>query len=71
MGRWVTHGDDDSVVPSRNSDRFAKLTRESQSQTTLRYDLVPGEDHGFDIDMGKWADIYPEVMEFVKEGWLH
>ena len=65
------HGDDDSVIPVRNSDRFAQLIKEGQPQTTLRYDMVPGEDHAFDMDASTWASIYEDARDFVRKGWLH
>ncbi len=65
------HGDDDSVVPLRNSDRFAEIVNESQPQTTLRYDVVPGQDHAFDLIAETWQDFRQEALGFVKDGWLN
>ena len=65
------HGDDDTAVPSRTSDKLAEVVRETQPQTTLRYDLVPGQDHAFDLDESTWASFYTEAMDFVKVGWLN
>ncbi|VUC20524.1 unnamed protein product [Clonostachys rosea] len=67
---WLMHGDDDTVVHIRTSHLFSKVLQETQPQTTLRYDVVPGRDHAFDVDMETWEDIYPSAMDFLRSGWL-
>lgn len=62
------HGDNDSVVPIHNSDRPVQKVK--QSQIDLRDDIVPGQDHAFDIIESTWASFRNEALEFLKEGWL-
>lgn len=67
---WVTHGDDDSTVPSRCSDRLQALVGDKLPGTKLRYDVVPGADHGFDFDLKRWEYFADEALGFIKKGWL-
>lgn len=64
------HGDDDSTVPVRGSDKFVKLVGDKLPQTSVRYDVVPGEDHGFDFDEKRWESFEAEALSFVSEPWL-
>lgn len=67
---WIMHGSDDSTVRQAGSDAFVSLARESLPGTEVRYDVVPGEDHGFDFDEARWASVRPAVLDFVRQGWL-
>ena len=64
------HGTDDSTVRVNGSDTFVELVRRILPKTEVKYDAVPGEDHGFDFDEARWAEIQPDVLNFINEGWL-
>ncbi|KAF4996139.1 hypothetical protein FDECE_12563 [Fusarium decemcellulare] len=67
---WLMHGDDDSTVPIRGSDKFVNLVREKLPQTEVRYDVVPGQDHAFDFDEKTWESFADDALEFVTQAWL-
>ncbi|KAK7424583.1 hypothetical protein QQZ08_008593 [Neonectria magnoliae] len=67
---WLMHGDDDSTVPIRGSHEFAKILEEKLPETTLRFDICPGKDHGFDYDEKSWKPLAPAALGFVRDGWL-
>lgn len=64
------HGDDDSTVHIRASDKFVKLVKERLPETSVRYDVVPGEDHGFDFDEKRWESFEAEALDFATKSWL-
>ncbi|KAM0433450.1 hypothetical protein ACHAPT_004330 [Fusarium lateritium] len=66
---WLMHGDDDATVPIRGSHKFIQLVKEKLPQTTLRFDVVPGQDHGFDFDVKTWESFAPDALDFVTKGW--
>lgn len=68
--RWLMHGDNDSAVPIRGSHDFIEVVQKTLPGTKLRFDIRPGQDHGFDFDESSWASITQEAMEFLKDGWL-
>lgn len=49
---------------------FAELVRQKLPQTILRYDIIPGQDHGFDFDEKSWETVRPDAMDFVAKAWL-
>ncbi|KAF4437913.1 hypothetical protein F53441_12919 [Fusarium austroafricanum] len=67
---WIMHGDDDSTVPIRGSQNFVDLVAKNSPETTVRFDVVPGEDHGFDFDMKRWESFADEAIGFVRDAWL-
>ena len=65
------HGDEDSTVPVRGSQKFVDLVAKKLPGTTaVRYDVVPGEDHGFEFDEKRWESFADEALGFVKDAWL-
>ncbi|KAJ4007325.1 hypothetical protein NW766_010009 [Fusarium irregulare] len=67
---WIMHGDEDSTVHIRASDKFVKLVSEKSPETKVRYDVVPGEDHGFDFDEKRWESFEAEALDFAAKAWL-
>ncbi|KAM0555890.1 hypothetical protein ACHAPJ_006292 [Fusarium lateritium] len=67
---WIMHGDEDSTVPVRGSQKFVDLVAKKLPETTVRYDVVPGEDHGFEFDEKRWDSFADEALGFVKDAWL-
>ncbi|RFN51443.1 hypothetical protein FIE12Z_4280 [Fusarium flagelliforme] len=67
---WIMHGDDDSTVHIRASDKFVKLVGEKLPETSVRYDVVPGEDHAFDFDEKRWESFEAEALDFATKAWL-
>ncbi|KAJ4221453.1 hypothetical protein NW759_006700 [Fusarium solani] len=67
---WLMHGDDDATVPIRGSYKFVNLVREKLPQTTLRFDVCPGQDHAFDFDESTWESFASEALDFVTKSWL-
>ncbi|KPM39379.1 hypothetical protein AK830_g7210 [Neonectria ditissima] len=67
---WLMHGDDDSTVPIRGSHEFVRILQEKLPETTLRFDICPGQDHAFDYDEKKWEPLAPAALSFVRDGWL-
>jgi len=64
------HGDNDSTVHIRASDKFVNLLGERLPSTNVRYDVVPGEDHGFDFDEKRWESFEEEALDFATKAWL-
>ncbi|KAF5675811.1 alpha beta hydrolase fold-3 [Fusarium heterosporum] len=67
---WIMHGSDDSTVPIRASHKFVELISQKLPEVTVRFDVVPGQDHGFDFDEKRWASFEDEALGFVTEPWL-
>ncbi|KAM0715660.1 hypothetical protein Q7P37_009158 [Cladosporium fusiforme] len=67
---WIGHGDDDSVVYLRQSERLVGLIGEMLPGTRVRFDIAKGCDHAFDVDPSQWQSIAEPAMEFVAGGWL-
>ncbi|KAI9705224.1 MAG: hypothetical protein M1820_005371 [Bogoriella megaspora] len=67
---WLMHGDDDATVPIRGSDKFVDLVTQKLPGTTIRYDVVKGQDHAFDVDDSTWASFADSALEFVAAAWL-
>ena len=70
ISRWILHGDDDTVVHIRASHKFVDLVREKLPDTTIRFDIAPGEDHAFDLVKASWELHAIGAMEFVRQSWL-
>ena len=68
--RWIMHGNDDSTVPVRGSDKFVQHLRQSLPGVSVRYDVVSGQDHGFDFNEENWDSIERDALKFVGEAWL-
>jgi fermentation-respiration switch protein FrsA (DUF1100 family) len=64
------HGDDDSTVPIRGSQKFVDLVAKKLPATSVRYDPVKGEDHGFEFDEKRWESFADEALAFVRDAWL-
>ncbi|KAK8005732.1 hypothetical protein PG990_011769 [Apiospora arundinis] len=68
---WILHGDQDSVVHIRTAQAFAGLIKERLSDTTVRFDVGKGEDHGFDLCPPSWEAHAPGALDFVRDAWLN
>jgi hypothetical protein len=64
------HGDDDSVVHIRASNKFVDSIKQYSPETTLRYDIAPGQDHAFDFNPANWTSFSAPALDFVAKGWL-
>ncbi|WZH48274.1 Alpha/Beta hydrolase protein [Fusarium acuminatum] len=67
---WIMHGSDDSTVPIRASYKLVELISQKLPEVTVRFDAVPGEDHGFDFDEKRWESFEDEALGFITEPWL-
>lgn len=67
---WITHGDSDTVVYLRQSEKLVDLIKEKLPATNLRFDIAKGQDHGFDVDPKLWAPYAEPATAFVVDGWL-
>ncbi|KAF7561231.1 hypothetical protein G7046_g2934 [Stylonectria norvegica] len=67
---WLMHGDDDSVVLIRASYKFVELLKMKLPDTVVRFDIVPGQDHAFDIAESTWESFRAEALGFVTKQWL-
>ncbi|KAJ4127041.1 hypothetical protein NW768_008662 [Fusarium equiseti] len=66
---WIMQGQDDSFISIRASDEFVRLVGK-RPDTTVRYDVIPGQGHGFDFDDAIWeSDQAVEALEFVTQAW--
>lgn len=66
MCRWILHGDDDTAVHVRATQKFVNLVREKLPDTTIRLDIAQGEDHAFDLIKTSWGLNAIGGLEFVK-----
>lgn len=64
------HGDDDSVVYIRGTQKFANLLKEKLPETTLRFDIAQGEDHAFDFEAPRWKSFAKSALDFTLKAWL-
>ncbi|CAM1503499.1 Fc.00g010900.m01.CDS01 [Cosmosporella sp. VM-42] len=67
---WIMHGDEDTAVPIRGSQKFAQILNEKLPETSLRLDVCPGHDHAFDCDDKNWESFATAAMSFVADEWL-
>lgn len=71
-GRWIFHGDDDSVVYLHQSEKFVDLARAKLLDVNMRFDVAEGKDHAFDMDASVWES-YPaskDAIAFLTKAWL-
>ena len=70
-GRWIVHGDDDSVVYIRSSYKLIELVQQAQPEVDFRLDVAPGKDHAFDHLNKNWEEfIESGGYGFVRNAWL-
>lgn len=72
LRRWIFHGNDDSVVYHRQSEKFVHLVKSKLPETNLKFDIAPGEDHAFDVEASKWEPFAErtKAIEWLKKAWL-
>lgn len=68
----MIHGDDDSVVNIRMSNEMADLIERMLPETTLKYDVARGQDHGFDLTTSLWEESFAgAALDFITKAWLY
>lgn len=68
--RWILQGDADTTTHIRGADKFVAQLQKSLPDVTLRYDVVAGQDHGFEFDETTWESFAPEALHFISEAWV-
>ena len=66
---FILHGNEDSAVPARGSERFVEALKKKLPGSAIRLEMRPG-DHGFDGDATLKDDWLKEDVEFITEHWL-
>lgn len=68
---WIIHGDADSAVDVKDSQEFVKKWTDREVRGEVKLSLLPGKEHGFDIeskeDEEEWLR---EGLEWVEGKWL-
>lgn len=64
------HGDDDATVPIRGSSKFVEVAKDRLPESSVRFDVVAGGDHAFDLLGDPWSDFRPQALEFTSKAWL-
>ncbi|MGW4128211.1 SDR family NAD(P)-dependent oxidoreductase [Amycolatopsis japonica] len=62
----IVHGDADPVVPFTESDELAARMRQEGLPAELI--IVPGLAHDFDHEDLAWAGLWPQIVQFLREG---
>lgn len=71
FGRWIVHGDDDSVVYIRSTHKLVELVKQTQPDVTIRLDVALGQDHAFDHLNENWETLIKSGgFGFVQDAWL-
>lgn len=59
---WIIHGDSDSAVDVKDSQEFVKKWTDREVRGEVKLSVLPGKEHGFDIDVKE------DEEEWLKEG---
>ena len=68
--RWLMQGDNDTTTHVRCAYRFVDELYVKLPEVSLRFDVVPGQDHAFDFNEETWASFSEDALGFVVEAWL-
>lgn len=68
---WIIHGDQDTAVEIEDSEAFVEKWKNKRLESEIRFDVRPGEEHGFDIEIKeneqKWLK---DGLTWIESKWL-
>lgn len=67
--RWIFHGGADSGVPIEGSHLFVDEVKERLPSTDVRFEVVEGQEHGFDGYWEEWDSWSKAGLEWILEAW--